>query len=80
MATEAAPEANAADEKEDGAPVDEAEAAMMASMGFGGFGTTKGTHVKGNSQGGANVKKERTWRQYMNRKGGFNRQLDAVKK
>lgn len=40
---------------------------MAAMMGFGGFGTTKGKKVKGNSAGAAEVKKERTWRQYMNR-------------
>lgn len=36
--------------------------------------------VEGNEAGAANVKKERTWRQYMNRKGGFNRPLDPLKK
>jgi len=40
----------------------------MAMMGFGGFGTTKGKKVDDPSQlGYAKVKKERTWRQYMNR-------------
>ncbi|KAJ9093897.1 hypothetical protein QFC21_006270 [Naganishia friedmannii] len=58
---------------------DDAEAAAMAAMGFGGFGSTKGKHREGNAEGGANIKKERTWRQYMNRRGGFNRPLDAVK-
>lgn len=29
--------------------------------------TFQGQHVQGNQDGGANVKKERTWRQYMNR-------------
>lgn len=48
-------------------------------MGFGGFGTTKGKKVAGNDAGAAEVKKERTWRQYMNRKGGFNRPLDKIK-
>lgn len=33
----------------------------------------KGKHVEGNQEGATNVKKIRTWRQYMNRRGGFNR-------
>lgn len=33
----------------------------------------QGKAVVGNQQGAANVKKQRTWRQYMNRRGGFNR-------
>ncbi|KZT59770.1 DUF1777-domain-containing protein, partial [Calocera cornea HHB12733] len=50
------------------------EQAMMAMMGFGGFGTTHGKEVRGNdTAGGADVHKQRTWRQYMNRRGGFNR-------
>lgn len=54
---------------------------MMAMMGLPvqGFGTTKGKHVEGNQEGAANVKKMRTWRQYMNRRGGFNRPLDKIK-
>ncbi|KAJ9098921.1 hypothetical protein QFC20_005836 [Naganishia adeliensis] len=67
-------EEGASDEGEE-----DAEAAAMAAMGFGGFGTTKGKHREGNAEGGANIKKERTWRQYMNRRGGFNRPLDPVK-
>ncbi|KAG6329729.1 hypothetical protein ID866_9357 [Astraeus odoratus] len=52
---------------------------MMAVMGLSGFGSTKGKHVEGNQEGTANVKKMRTWRQYMNRRGGFNRPLDKIK-
>ncbi|KAJ1952589.1 U4/U6.U5 small nuclear ribonucleoprotein, partial [Dipsacomyces acuminosporus] len=52
------------------------EEQMMALMGFGGFDTTKGRAVPGNNAGLANVKKQRKYRQYMNRKGGFNRPLD----
>jgi U4/U6.U5 tri-snRNP-associated protein 3 len=59
---------------------DDEEAAMMKAIGFGGFGTTKGTKVKGNQSGLAEVKKQRTWRQYMQRKGGFNRPLSPVRK
>lgn len=33
----------------------------------------QGKHVEGNQEGITNVKKMRTWRQYMNRRGGFNR-------
>ncbi|TFK42964.1 hypothetical protein BDQ12DRAFT_597064, partial [Crucibulum laeve] len=55
------------------------EAAMMAMMGVAGFGSTKGKHVEGNQTGGVDVKKVRTWRQYMNRRGGFNRPLDKIK-
>ncbi|KDN39404.1 hypothetical protein K437DRAFT_259095 [Tilletiaria anomala UBC 951] len=41
---------------------------MMAAMGFGGFGTTKGKKIDDASQlGYAKIKQERTWRQYMNR-------------
>jgi len=51
----------------------------MAAMGFGGFGTTKGRSVLGNQEGAVDIKKQRTWRQYMNRRGGFNRPLDKIK-
>ncbi|OCH94956.1 hypothetical protein OBBRIDRAFT_816825 [Obba rivulosa] len=61
--------------------VNDDEAAMMAMMGLpaSGFGTTKGKHVEGNQEGAVDVKKMRTWRQYMNRRGGFNRPLDKIK-
>ncbi|KAF7338408.1 SNRNP27 domain-containing protein [Mycena venus] len=55
------------------------EAGMMAMMGLNGFGTTKGKHIEGNQEGAVSVKKQRTWRQYMNRRGGFNRPLDKIK-
>lgn len=51
---------------------------MMKLMGFGGFETTKGKHVAGADMSGANVKKQPKYRQYMNRRGGFNRPLDKV--
>jgi len=57
----------------------DADVAMMAAMGLGGFGSTKGKHVEGNQEGATDVKKVRTWRQYMNRRGGFNRPLDKIK-
>lgn len=64
-------------------------AAMAAMMGFGGFGSTKVglaqiiTDIQGQKtgqaeEGGANVHKMRTWRQYMNRRGGFNRPLEKM--
>jgi len=55
------------------------DSVMMAMMGLSGFGTTKGKHIEGNQEGAVNVKKVRTWRQYMNRRGGFNRPLDKIK-
>lgn len=54
---------------------DEMDADQIASMmGFGNFGSSKvglvltqGKHVEDNSEGFAEVRKERSWRQYMNR-------------
>ncbi|PIL24048.1 hypothetical protein GSI_13799 [Ganoderma sinense ZZ0214-1] len=72
----------AADGAEEGEEMDatiDDDAAMMAMMGMGGFGSTKGKHVEGNQDGNVNIKKQRTWRQYMNRRGGFNRPLDKIK-
>lgn len=70
------------DLNEEGEEMDD-EAGMMAMMGMSGFGSTKvsallpsrhatnvrgqGKHIDGNQEGAANVKKQRTWRQYMNR-------------
>ncbi|GAA5978797.1 hypothetical protein JCM5350_004825 [Sporobolomyces pararoseus] len=61
---------------DDAADVDEQDIAAM--MGFGGFGTTQGKAHEGELSGAA-VKRERAHRQYMNRKGGFNRPLDKIK-
>ncbi|KAJ6547424.1 hypothetical protein B0H19DRAFT_1379694 [Mycena capillaripes] len=66
------------DPNEEGEEMDD-EAGMMAMMGMSGFGSTKGKHIDGNQEGAASVKKQRTWRQYMNRRGGFNRPLDKIK-
>lgn len=63
---------------------DNEEENMMEMMGFSGsFATTKGKKVKTNAQGdkgnyGSNKPEERKYRQYMNRKGGFNRPLDHI--
>ena len=54
----------------------EEEIEMMRIMGFGSFDTTKNTKVKGNASGAVHVLVKRKYRQYMNRKGGFNRPLD----
>ena len=54
------------------------EVEMMRVMGFGGFDSTKNKKVKGNNVGDVHVVLKRKYRQYMNRKGGFNRPLDFV--
>jgi U4/U6.U5 tri-snRNP-associated protein 3 len=55
---------------------------MQLLMGFGGFGSTKGQKVADNygsaAQGAAGKNKARRYRQYMNRKNGFNRPLDKM--
>ncbi|XP_042200455.1 U4/U6.U5 small nuclear ribonucleoprotein 27 kDa protein [Callorhinchus milii] len=57
----------------------EEEIEMMKQMGFGGFDTTKGKKVDGSVNAFAvNVQQKRKYRQYMNRKGGFNRPLDFI--
>ncbi|KAK2190278.1 hypothetical protein NP493_79g02013 [Ridgeia piscesae] len=54
------------------------EVEMMRVMGFAGFDTTKGKHVSGNDVYVANIVHKRKYRQYMNRRGGFNRPLDFI--
>ncbi|KAF9100271.1 hypothetical protein BGX29_009300 [Mortierella sp. GBA35] len=56
---------------------EEQEARMMAMMGFGGFDSTKGKKVAGADVSGVDIKQQRQYRQYMNRRGGFNRPLDS---
>ncbi|CAK9291855.1 unnamed protein product [Gordionus sp. m RMFG-2023] len=53
---------------------------MKKLLGFASFDTSKGKHVEGNVEFGecSNIIKKRKYRQYMNRKGGFNRPLDYV--
>lgn len=57
------------------------EEQMRALMGFGGFDSTKGKPVEDNAKGAAagalRQEKKRDYRQYMNRRGGFNRPLDG---
>ena len=58
------------------------EEQMQQLFGFGDFGSTKGKAVTDNqnsaAKGLAAKNKARKYRQYMNRKGGFNRPLDKM--
>ncbi|XP_072941365.1 U4/U6.U5 small nuclear ribonucleoprotein 27 kDa protein [Epargyreus clarus] len=54
------------------------EQEMLKVMGFCGFDSTKGKKVDDNVEGEVHVVLKRKYRQYMNRKGGFNRPLDFV--
>ena len=54
------------------------EIEMMKIMGFAGFNTSKNKKMAGNDHGEIHVSVKRRYRQYMNRKGGFNRPLDAI--
>ena len=63
---------------EDIAGKTEEEIDMMKFMGINGFASTKGKKVQGNNQGAVHKNVKRKYRQYMNRKGGFNRPLDYV--
>ena len=53
---------------------------MIQLMGFSGFDTSKGkSHTDGSVKAhAASVQVKRKYRQYMNRRGGFNRPLDQV--
>ena len=55
---------------------------MQRLLGFSGFSSTKGTEVEDNkttaAKGASTKNKARKYRQYMNRKGGFNRPLDKM--
>jgi U4/U6.U5 tri-snRNP-associated protein 3 len=50
---------------------------IQAAMGFEGFGTTPGKEVKdkGSNIGRAQVSSKRRFRQYINRRGGYNQPL-----
>ena len=64
------------EEGEEAEEQDDTAAQMAAMMGFaGGFGTTKQKKVKGNDVYAVGRDKQATYRQYMNRVGGFNRAL-----
>jgi U4/U6.U5 tri-snRNP-associated protein 3 len=63
----------------EGGGAEDEEAAAMRALGVPtGFASTKGEHVEGNDAHYALIASKRKYRQYMNRKGGFNRPLDAV--
>ena len=67
----------------DGPVVQLSEEEMMQQMlGFGSFSTTKDSEVADNhtsaSRGAVKKNQNRLYRQYMNRRGGFNRPLDKV--
>jgi U4/U6.U5 tri-snRNP-associated protein 3 len=53
---------------------------MKLLLGFGDFDSTKGKlvdeNLKGPAVGAARHETKREYRQYMNRRGGFNRPLD----
>lgn len=61
---------------------EEDEAQMERLLGISGFGSTKGEKVQDNhstlAKGAAAKHKARKYRQYMNRKNGFNRPLDPM--
>ena len=55
---------------------DELTRDMLRVMGFAKFKSTKQTPVAGNKGAyGVSIDKKTRYRQYMNRKGGFNRPL-----
>lgn len=60
----------------------EEEEQMRRLLGFDGFGSTKGEAVEDNhksaARGVAAKNKARKYRQYMNRKNGFNRPLEKI--
>lgn len=56
----------------------EEEQDMMKMLGFCQFNTSKNKKIDGNEDGAVHVILKRKYRQYMNRKGGFNRPLDFV--
>ncbi|KAK0459594.1 uncharacterized protein EV420DRAFT_1536760 [Desarmillaria tabescens] len=62
---------DAPDDVQNEAIDDPDEEAMMAMMGLGGFGSTKGKHVDGNQEGATNCQEDS--------RGGFNRPLDKIK-
>ena len=59
---------------------DEETMQMKALMGFGGFDSTAGKDVGDprSKMEAVNKKEMRRYRQYMNRRGGFNRPLDET--
>lgn len=65
-------------EDDAGGEMDANEIEMMKMMGIPvGFDSTKGKPVEGNDVSGIRAVTKRQPRQYMNRRGGFNRPLPA---
>ncbi|KAL7678149.1 hypothetical protein ACOME3_004377 [Neoechinorhynchus agilis] len=55
------------------------EVDMLKTLGFSEFSTSKNKRTEGACNAwGANVQTKRRYRQYMNRRGGFNRPLDPI--
>ncbi|KAG4305513.1 hypothetical protein PORY_001069 [Pneumocystis oryctolagi] len=57
--------------------IDRQTSQMAAMLGFSGFKTTHQQKVEGNDVGAVYKVKPTKYRQYMNRRGGFNRPLDT---
>jgi U4/U6.U5 tri-snRNP-associated protein 3 len=51
---------------------------MMNMFGFGDFETSKNREHIDESAVSKEFRNKRTYRQYMNRRGGFNRPLDRI--
>ncbi|VDP22284.1 unnamed protein product [Soboliphyme baturini] len=60
------------------APELDEETLLKQTLGFTSFDSTKGKKVPSNVRGLSSVHKKRKYRQYMNRRGGFNRPLDPI--
>ncbi|KAF2129097.1 hypothetical protein P153DRAFT_367371 [Dothidotthia symphoricarpi CBS 119687] len=70
------PDIEMTEDKQKPEDMDDDEWAMMQTMGFSGFKSTKNTKVPGNDKN-FGIRRDKTMeaRQYMNRQGGFNRPL-----
>lgn len=66
-------------EGEEDEKVEVVDSDMMRLMGFESFDTTKNKHVKGVDCFGISFKQKTEYRQYMNREGGFNRNLSPTR-
>lgn len=60
-------------------PIESQDDDMISLMGFGGFGSTKGKHVKGTKGGNTKKESKSEYRKYMNRSKGFNRPLSPTR-
>lgn len=76
------PEGQKVEEEEEFELIEEEDTDMMQVLGFGGFATTKDqNHDMGEmfeSMAWKNSNYSRKYRQYMNRRGGFNKPLDKM--